>query len=315
MIAISVVMAVHNCAAKLAPTLDSILHQTEGDFELLIVDDGSTDATPNLLAEYAACDRRVRVITQTNQGLTRSLITGCNAAQGTYIARHDADDLSHPQRFAIQKRPLDDNPDLVFVSCGTEYVGPRGEPLYVEHGSGAAAKPIPILDLSREHGIVDGPTHHGSVMMRRDAYIAAGGYRQEFYFGQDWDLWYRLAAIGRFQVLPDVLYVARISPGSISTAWRDTQTRLSKLSNAAMRARAAGEDERAILEQARMIGPPPGRTGENADGLYFIGEALRRRGDPAARRYLCQAIAARPWMLRAWLRWSQSLIGIPAVRR
>jgi glycosyltransferase involved in cell wall biosynthesis len=308
MTAISVVMGVYNGDALLGPTLDSILAQTEGDFECIIVDDGSTDATPQILAAYANRDPRIRVLTQQNAGLTRALIAGCAAARGTYIARHDAGDLSNPRRFELQRALLDANRELAFVSCATQYAGPELEPLFITSGTGLAIDPIRMIDLDRENGVADGPAHHGSVMFRRDCYEKAGGYRPQFYYGQDWDLWYRLADEGTFQILPDVLYTARVTAEGISTASRETQHRIGTLSYKALLARARNESDTAILEEAATLRPVRSRSRRaRADGLYFIGEALRRNGDGRARRYLRQAIAAWPFSIPSWFRFLQSL--------
>ena len=300
-------MGVYNGGEELRPTLDSILGQTGVGFELIVVDDGSTDATGAVLDQLAAHDARVRVIHQQNQGLTRALIAGCAEARGKYIARHDCGDTSHPGRLAAQRALLAENPDLVFVSCWTAYVGPEGEPLYEVRGSEAAAKPMTILDPSREWGVIDGPTHHGSVMMRRDAYVRAGGYRSEFAAGQDWDLWYRVAAIGKFQIVQSTHYIAQITPGSISGGARAAQQELAKLSLAAMRARHEGKSEEMFLQQAAAVRPAHDSSpcGE-ARGLYAIGEALRRRRDPRARRYFRRAISLCPSLIKVWIRYAQS---------
>jgi hypothetical protein len=147
-------------------------------------------------------------------------------------------------------------------------------------------------------------------MFRRDAYERAGGYRAAFYYGQDFDLWYRLAEAGRFQATQAVLYTARITPGSISTAARAQQERLAKLSRAALEARRRGETDDAIVAAAAEVRPVRGGASRRtrAAGLYFIGEALRRNGDVRARRYLVRALAAWPLSPRAWLRLLQSLV-------
>lgn len=309
MTAISVVMGVYNGAATLEATLDSILGQSERDFECIVVVDGSTDATPEILAEYTARDPRIRIIRQANAGLTRALIAGCAAARGIYIARHDAGDLSDPRRFELQKRALDADSEIVFVSSATRYVGPELEPLHIARSSGAALEPAHILDLSDPRTLIDGPTHHGSVMFRRDAYERAGGYRAAFYYGQDFDLWYRLAEIGKFQAIDDVLYTARVTPDSISGDARAHQERIARLSRAAVEARQRGQSDEAIVRQAAAIRPVPsaGRC-RRGRGLYFIGEALRRNGDRRARRYLAAAIRACPFFPRAWLRYAQALL-------
>ncbi|HXA16307.1 MAG TPA: glycosyltransferase family 2 protein [Thermoanaerobaculia bacterium] len=306
---ISVVMGVYNGASTLAATLDSIQAQTYDDFECIAVDDGSTDDTPRILGGYASRDPRFQVITQPNAGLTRALIAGCAAARGRYIARHDAGDLSDPRRFALQIRALDEDADLAFVSCWTGYAGPDLEPLYIARGAGLSVKPIRIVDLRCEHGVTDGPTHHGSVMFRRDVYDRISGYRPQFYYGQDWDLWYRLAQAGTFQIIPEVLYTARITPNAISNASRTTQQRMAGLSRMALLARSRGESEASILEEAARIQPARGKSRRaRANGFYFIGEALRRNGDLRARSYLRRSIAAWPLSIRSWVRYLQSLL-------
>jgi glycosyltransferase involved in cell wall biosynthesis len=309
MTAISVVMGVYNGAATLAATLDSVLGQTERDFELIVVDDGSTDATSNILDEYAARDPRIRIIRQANAGLTRALIAGCAAARGVYIARQDAGDLSDPRRFELQKRALDADDTIAFVSSATRFVGPELEPMQVHRGSGAAIKPAFIIELSAPHALTDGPTHHGAVMFRRDAYERAGGYRAAFYYGQDYDLWYRLAEAGKFQCIEEVLYTARVTPDSISGAARERQLAIGKLSQEALIARQSGKPDAPILERAAAITPARSRNvSRRGNGLYFIGEALRRNGDRRARRYLRQSVLAWPLSIRAWVRYLQSLV-------
>src|SRR2546430_3305175 len=127
---VSVVMSVYNGAAHLAATLDSILAQTLSDFELIAVDDGSTDGTLPILAVYARRDPRIRVITQENRGLTRALIRGCEEARAPLIARHDAGDLSDPRRLEEQVARFDVSAELAFCSAWTAFVGPEPEPLY-----------------------------------------------------------------------------------------------------------------------------------------------------------------------------------------
>lgn len=303
----SFVMAVLNAAATLSATLDSVLSQSDSDFQLIVVDDGSTDQTPAVLARYAKQDARLLILTQANAGLTRALISGCAAATGRYIARHDAGDRSHPERLSLQREVLDRDSSVAFVSCWTEVIGPAEEPLFVTRGPQAAEAPMQILDATSPHGVVAGPTHHGSVLFRRDAYERAGGYRPEFRYGQDWDLWYRLAAIGRFQVVPRVLYTARIDPDSISSSARSAQTQLARLSYAALQARSRGESDAPILRRAAEIGRSSRRAPfSRSRGLYFIAEALRKNGDPRARAYFRDAIRECPFHGKAWIRLAQT---------
>lgn len=306
---ISVVLAVYNGERELAQTLDSILAQEYAAFEVIVVDDASSDRTAEVLRAYGD---RLRVFRQPeNRGLTRALIAGCEAARGEFIARHDLGDLSLPSRLARQAALLASRDDLALVSCWTEVVGPELEHLFVVKGTPAsAAAAIDPLDETLDSGAVDGPTHHGSAMFRASAYRAAGGYRAEFYYGQDWDLWFRIAERGRFQMVPEVLYRARITPDSISSVARAKQQELGRLAVEALRARRRGEPEAPLLARAAAVRPVRGAktAAAGAAGLYFIGEALRRNGDARARRYLLQAARANPLDGRSWIRWLQSLV-------
>ncbi len=307
---VSVVMSVYNGAAHLRETIDSILSQEGVSLEFIIVNDGSTDQSPQILDEYAERDPRIRILHQENQGLTKALIAGCAAAAGEYIARQDVGDISLPGRLLLQKSTLDRNNDVVYMSCWSEYCGPEWEFLYVVKGTGRASSPIHTIDLTERHGVIDGPTHHGSVMLRRDAYHKAGGYRSEFYCGQDWDLWYRLAELGKFQVIEQSLYRVRILPMGISIRNRKPQQRLARLSHEALLQRSRLLSDQNILEQARDIRPAKKRRGSpsraKANGFYFIGECLRRNGDSRSTLYFKKATKAAPLFIKSWFRLAQS---------
>lgn len=307
---ISVVMSVYNGVEHLRETMDSILSQEEVDLELIIVNDGSIDKSGEILGEYQDRDQRIKIINQKNQGLTRALITGCAEARGTYIARQDVGDISLPSRLALQKAALDADLGLSFVSCWTEYGGPDREFLYLSKGAGIATTPMYIISENAKWGVVDGPTHHGSVMFRKDSYSKINGYRAEFYFGQDWDLWYRLAEIGKFQLLSKTLYMARFYLDSISNTNRKKQEAIAKLSVKALYARRKGLPDKEILNKAieiRLGEKESAVVRENALGSYFIGECLRKNLDRRALKYFKQSIRANPLFLKPWVRMLQAL--------
>lgn len=315
---ISVVMGVRDDAGLLPETIDSVLGQSRGDFEFVIVDDGSTDpAMGQLLASFQAKDARIRLIRKPSQGLTAALIDACEAAQGEFIARIDAGDLMDRERLRLQAGVLERDPQCVFVSCHTEFHGPVWEALWVNKGCCESESPVDVLPEQPEDGLKADIPHHGSVMFRHDAYEMAGGYRREFYYGQDWDLWYRLAERGRFLMLSEVLYHARFFPHSISMRNAQRQRAIAACSKGAFVARRRGEDEAPWLEQAASIRPlaEPGRNNAGVSnlepGYYFIGEALRRRGDSRCRMYFREAIKERPISLRSYVRLVQSA----AIRR
>jgi len=289
---VSVVMSVYNGAATLRETLDSIRAQQGVAFEVIVVDDGSTDGTAEILDQA----KDLRVIHQQNQGLTRSLITGCRAARAPFIARHDCGDRSHPDRLRKQLDLITSADDIVVVSCSTQYVGPRGEPLYVVSLDGTEVRQSLLHD-----GVdsIRGLTHHGTAMFRRDTYLDAGEYRPQFRFAQDLDLWLRMAQRGRIEFVPEVLYEARFEPGAISGLHREKQVESARI---AIALRDAPPDEQAaLLQRASEIVPARAATAKsNADALYFLAMSLRSAGDHRWRRYAWRAIRLNPLHLRAW---------------
>jgi len=312
---VSVVMGVYNGAEHLEATLSSVLSQTDCDMEFIVVDDGSTDDAGRILDEWAARDGRLRVIHQQNTGLTRALIRGCAEAKGEYIARQDVGDVSLPGRLAKQVKALREDAELSFVSCHSRYVGPHGEFLYQQAGTGFAKSPVDIIDVRQLHGVLDGPSHHGSVMFRRDRYVEAGGYREQFYFGQDWDLWYRLGLAGKFQMLPETLYQARIGINDISTSSKQLQEEFAKLSLQSLKHRCVGQSDAEVLERASALRSEinrDDRRGRAGRGSYFLGECLRRNGEIAkARHYFWQSIKDNPANLKAWVRLGQTALKRP----
>lgn len=283
-------MAVYNGGARLGETLASIAAQTEGDFELLVVDDGSTDETTAVLAAFR--DPRLRVIRQENAGLTRALIRGCSEATAPVIARHDAGDRSHPDRFRRQLALMDDH---VLVGAATRMRGPEGEELYVSRGDGAAIREgLLHADAPQIRGI----PHHATAMFRREDYQAVGGYREAFRYAQDLDLWIRLAHRGPIAVIEDeVLYEATLEPRSISSLHRPEQERLTAI---AVALRDGGDEAALLAEAARVVPKRKATKRDEAAGLYFIAKCLRVRRDRGWRRYLLRALARDPLHLRAW---------------
>jgi glycosyltransferase involved in cell wall biosynthesis len=302
---VSVVMSVYNDVRRLRASVESILGQSLTELEFIIVDDGATDGSGNLLDTFARQDERVRVIHQPNSGLTRALIRGCALAKAPYIARQDADDRSHPDRLAEQVELLDSDDSIGFVSCWTDYVGPENEPLETVTRS---ADP-----QMASHGLLHdrlGPPAHGSVMFRRGLYEQVGGYRPEFYFGQDSDLWLRMAERTLIGYVPRVLYEARREMESVSGSLRPLQKEFGLIGNSCSRIRRDGKSDHAALARAReltariradrAIGQMD--RSHTTNMAYLIAAQLTRNGDRRATRYLLQVLRSRPWHWKAWAR-------------
>ena len=304
---VSVVMSVHNDVHRIERAIRCILGQTFGDFELIAIDDGSTDGSAGILDRLAAEDSRMRVIHQENTGLTRALIRGCEDARGIYIARQDSDDLSLPERFQLQVEMLDRDASLAFVSSWTEVIGPGDEVLLTNTRPVSSEEAMHMLLEQRS-----GP-EHGSVMFRRDAYKCAGGYRELFYYAQDNDLWLRLAAFGRIAYVPRVLYQYRVSVESISGSLHADKVPYANLISDLHEARQRGEDEESIIAKAILSRPGSTRRSQSsADAtLYFIGRCLFGRRDPRARGYLRGCLRRNPLNWRAWCLWPLAELAAP----
>lgn len=211
---VSVVMAVYNTERFLDEAIESVLAQTFRDFELIIVNDGSSDASAGMLSSWAAKDSRIKIVTnEKNIGLTLSLVKGVGLATGEYIARMDADDRSRPERFERQIAALKQNPKLGCVGSNVVLMNEVGQPtkkLDLTHPHLREA-------LGKRNRLV-----HGSLMFRRSALEAVGGYSSEFVLAQDYDLLLRLSEKYEIAVLPEVLYELRRSAESLSSKkfWR-----------------------------------------------------------------------------------------------
>ncbi|EAU54513.1 glycosyltransferase family 2 protein [Mariprofundus ferrooxydans] len=301
---ISVVMGVYNGEKELAESVESILTQRDADFEFIIVNDGSTDRSAEMLDEFAARDNRVRVIHQQNTGLTRALVRGCGEARGEFIARQDSDDISLPERLSLQAALLRDNADIAFVSSWADWIGPKGELLFVQKVEDDAETATKNLLSDKQ-----GPAAHGSVMFRKKSYDACGGYRPPFYFAQDVDLWLRLGYVGQLSYVQQSLYQYRVSFSSISGTRGGLQSEYDRLAHACHQVRLAGEDEAELLAEAtalRSTKRPASASTETGNPAYFIGRCLLARGDKRASGYLWMAIRNNPWHGRAWTSLIQS---------
>jgi glycosyltransferase involved in cell wall biosynthesis len=301
---VSVVMGVYNGAAALDATLRSVLDQQGCEFEFVVVDDGSTDATPRLLDEWAARESRLRVIHQPNTGLTGALIRGCAEARGEFIARQDCGDRSLPGRLAAQVAALRGDPPCVMVAGAARFLAPGGEMLFVVTRPGHQLEEgLSNLALGQLHG----PPHHGATMFRRAAYERAGGYRPNFRVAQDIDLWLRLAELGTLAGQADLVYEAQLDASSITATRRDEQVRMASLAIDCALARRAGRSDAPLLEAAAAVRPslrrrPPNGPLARAQFLYFVGSCLRERDPRAARRYFWASFRTHPLLVKSLVR-------------
>lgn len=207
---ISVLLPVYNGEKYLDAAIASIVRQTFGDFELLVLDDGSTDGSGAIADRWAAIEPRIRVIHRENRGLVVTLNELVNAAAGKYFARMDADDVALSDRLARQIQYLELQADVVCVGGSQLLIDEADRPIATIHA---------LLDDSsiqsqalRGHGTIC----HPSAMMRAAAVKKLLGYRAEYFPAEDLDLWLRLGEIGRLANLPETIIQYRIHSQSIS---------------------------------------------------------------------------------------------------
>ena len=211
--AVSVLMGVWNGAPRVREAVGSVLGQTMGDLELIVIDDGSTDGTPAILESFG--DPRLRVERRARGGLTSALNRALALARAPLLARLDADDLAVPERLARQVAFLDAHPDVGLLGSAAREVDP----------SGRAIRTVcpPTDDAALRRALIrSNPFVHSSMMMRRAAVELVKGYDPSFPVAQDYDLWMRLSRVTRMANLAEPLVVRRILPGRV-TATRDTE--------------------------------------------------------------------------------------------
>ena len=204
---VSVITSVHNGEAYLKECVDSILNQTLQDFEFIVLNNGSTDRSLEILQQYT--DPRLRVINQENLGLSRSLNKGVQLSQSNLIARLDADDYSFPARLEQQVTFMNQHPD--YSLCGSRFKELVGDDLYQQK--------VPFLESDeaiRKSFCHFNPFAHSSVMFRKKTFIETGGYNHRFKHSQDYDLWFRMLKLGKACILENELIVVRLSLQSAS---------------------------------------------------------------------------------------------------
>jgi glycosyltransferase involved in cell wall biosynthesis len=229
---VSVVLPVFNAERFLRRSVESILAQTYDTLELVIVDDGSTDSSAVIAAEFASRDARVRVVRLRKSGLPRALNAGVAASRGGLIARMDADDLAHPERLQQQVAYLEANPDCVLVGTAIDVMDANGASLGTRY---FAADHEEIVD-EMLHGTF--AISHPAVVMRRDALLSVGGYDESLFPSDDFALWLALSNAGRLANLRAPLLRYRRHGDAVSVLNRPLHHALSiRIANAARTAR------------------------------------------------------------------------------
>jgi glycosyltransferase involved in cell wall biosynthesis len=201
---VSVVMSVYNGEKYLREAVESILNQSFTDFEFIIINDGSSDRSRDIIKSYT--DPRIRYLQHKNHGLAYSLNRGIRESSGEYIARMDADDISLPQRLEKQIKFLEKHSDIGIVGTWAIIMTETGEDIYISKMPQDDLEARQLLDQSS-------PFFHGAVMFRRSLFEVCGPYPD---LGgvhiEDWILWHQFATKTKFANIEEILFKYRITP-------------------------------------------------------------------------------------------------------
>jgi glycosyltransferase involved in cell wall biosynthesis len=257
---VSVLMPIHNGGRYFPEAIDSVLGQTRGDFEVLAVNDHSTDGSAEVIDDRAARDARVRRLDAPGRGYTRALNFGLGHARGRYVARMDADDVCVAERFERQAAYLEAHPACVAVGSRTLLIDDRGRPIR----SFSEALTHEEIDAAHLEGR-GGAIVHPAAMMRREALERIGGYRVETEPAEDLDLFLRLAEVGRVANLEETLLRYRVHLKSVGHLRRKEQAESTRRVVAEARerrgldacpdleARRAGDDLTALAHRQKWV--------------------------------------------------------------
>jgi glycosyltransferase involved in cell wall biosynthesis len=284
--AVTVLMPVYNADRFVAETVDTILAQTFGDFEFLIINDGSTDRSLEILQGYAGRDPRIRLVSRPNTGYVAALNEGLELNRSEFVARIDADDLADPRRLELQVARMRQEPRLVALGSSASAIDEYGLPL------GDYSVPLTHEEIEAHHLRGSSAIHHPAVMLRPEAVKQVGGYRRELMPCEDFDLWLRLGEVGRVENLPEKLLTKRLFAGSAVATNLAKQEKLVKhiLDETWRRRGLAGEPQM-----------PPRRLRDRVD-LYRQWGWMALRGGHlrTSRRYALRAIVSRPLDKASW---------------
>jgi glycosyltransferase involved in cell wall biosynthesis len=288
-------MPVRNGEQFLAEAVESILAQSLSDFEFVVVDDGSTDATGAILADYASRDSRMVVHRQANAGGSEARNRGFRLASAPLVANLDADDVALPTRLEQQHEFMTRHPGVAVVGGAVTFIDESGR----EFGEWR----YPLADAEIRRALAHStPLAHPSTMIRRDAFFATAGYRRLLSAAQDVDLWLRIGERYELANVPGVVLRYRIHPGQVTVRECEAGALGSLAARIAARARAEGrpdpldeldeldhetllrigatEDEvaSAVVHQMTWVAKTTGRAGYTADSERLFLQAQRRAG-------------------------------------
>lgn len=235
--AISVMMPVYNGQAFLSEAVESILNQTFADFEFIIIDNGSTDKTPEILARYAGRDPRIRVHLQEKRGVAHAVNLAVSLAKGRYIARMDSDDISLPTRLQQEFEFLENHPEIGILGSAAAIISAEGQPLDILRPPCSDSE-IRLV-MTTQSNVMIQPT----VMMRREIVLALGGCRQQVLDAMDYDFFLRALELCQIANLDELLLRYRVHAQQLSVRKIKSQVTSALAARAAAALRRSGRPD------------------------------------------------------------------------
>ncbi|MBT6052063.1 MAG: glycosyltransferase [Candidatus Scalindua sp.] len=289
---ISVVMSVFNAENYLSETIESILAQTFRNFEFIIVNDGSTDTSLNIITSYN--DQRIVIINQSNLGLSKALNNGIRIANTDYICRIDADDIALPQRLDKQYEFMQNNPNCVCVGSNAIYITEKGEELYT-------SRKLTDWTEIRMRLPLESPFFHSTVMFRKEICIRTGGYYEGIkHHIEDILLWNKLSEHGELRNIDDVLLKYRLVPNAITNNFskRERKSLNQILQNILKYGEISSQDK----DLLNIITKSKSKYWKLSNFYLKVGVALLQYRTDAkmhAIKYLAKAVFANPFNIKA----------------
>jgi len=290
---VTVYMPAYNVGPYVRQAVQSILDQTFGDFEFIIINDGSTDNTLEILKELEARDNRIKLVSRPNMGVSKTANEAIALARGEFLARIDGDDVAQPTRLEKQVAYLRANPQCVAVGSNVLLIDDDGLPLFV----------MPQIAFGHER-IEAAMWKHGWSMLqpastfRRDAVLAVGGYRTHLSLHEDHDLFLRLAERGTLENLPDVLqwYRQRLTSLTYTESSGSRQVMADIVREARQR--------RGLPEVPEPLAETNGASQTSQAAVKRCRQwgwmSLKARHIPTARKYARKAVRLAPFSADSW---------------
>lgn len=287
---VSVILPCYNAEKYLAATMRSIAQQTYRDYEFVIVNDGSTDRSEQILQSFAEEDARVRIISRPNTGYVKALKEGIEKSTGPLIARMDADDIAKPDRFEKQVAFMDAHPEVVLLGGSYNLIDSESRRLRTMQ------QPTDHATLVQQCLAGTTPICHPLSMFRRETYFRVGGYDEGCCPAEDLDLWLRMSEVGEIACLPDVLLDYRLHAGSVS------ETKQAKQMGAirSIVERAAARRNVTVDFKAGEGWRANGAEGNHKQLLKYGWWAWNSGERDTARAYGWQSVREKPADVRGW---------------